>query len=117
MFNERVDEKSSEFRKIISPDNFIYKYKTEGIYPKDFRNDQDLIKLFKDLRDGNINPKEVLKDQINFKSDFKSKNKISVIQNVEIFFLRKKIIDFLEIILFSYLKLNTKQNMEKVLNY
>ena len=30
---------------------------------------QNLIYLFKDLRDGNINPKEVLKDQINFKSD------------------------------------------------
>ena len=53
----------------INPDNLIYKYKSERISPKDFRNYEDPIKLFKDLRDGNINPKEVLKDQINFKSD------------------------------------------------
>ena len=64
-----------------------------------------MTELFKDLRDGNINPKEVLKDQINFKSDLgeirkgnknsKSKYKISVTQNVEKFFdLREKIIDF-----------------------
>ena len=45
----------------------IYKYKTEGRSPKDFRNYQNPIELFKNLRDGNINPKEVLKDQINFK--------------------------------------------------
>ena len=44
----------------------IYKYKTKGISPKDFGNYQNPIELFKDLRDGNINPKEVLKDQINF---------------------------------------------------
>ena len=45
----------------------IYKYKTEARSPKDFRNYQNPIELFKNLRDGNINPKEVLKDQINFK--------------------------------------------------
>ena len=60
---------------------------------------QNLIDLFKNLRDDNKNPKEV-------------------IQNLEKFFdLREKIIMimifFLEIILFCYLKLNTKQNMEK----
>ena len=32
-----------------------------------------------------------------------------------VFDLKEKIIDFLEIILFYYLKLNTKQNMEKIL--
>ena len=64
-----------------------------------------MLELFKDLRDGNINPKEVLKDEINFKSDLgeiknvnsksKSEDQISVIQNVEKFFdLREKIIDF-----------------------
>ena len=37
--------------------------------PKDFRNYQNQIDLFKDLKDSNINSKEVLKDQINFKSD------------------------------------------------
>ena len=47
----------------------IYKCKTRGINPKDFRNYQNPIKSFKDLRDCNINPNEVLKDQMNFKSD------------------------------------------------
>ena len=46
-----------------------YKYKTEGKSPKDFRNYQNLIELFKSLRDGNVNPREVLKNQTNFKSD------------------------------------------------
>ena len=80
----------------------IYKYKTVGISPKDFRNYQNPIELFKDLRK---NPNEVLQDQINFKSDLgdmkkgnpksRSKDQISVIQNVEVFFhLRKKYIDF-----------------------
>ena len=37
-------------------------------------------------------------------------------QNVgNVFDLKEKIIDFLAIILFDYLKLNTKQNMEKIL--
>ena len=49
------------------------------------------IKRFKDLRDGNVNPKEVLKDQIDFKAnlneikkgntDLKSKDQVSVIPN------------------------------------
>ena len=60
----------------------IYKYKNEGISPKDFRSYQDPLKLFKDLRDGNINPKEVLKDQISFKSGLgkikKKKSKIKI---------------------------------------
>ena len=50
-------------------DNLTYKYKTEGISPNFFSSHQNLIKLFKDLRNGNINLKETLKDQINFKSD------------------------------------------------
>ena len=72
--------------------------------PKDFRNYQNQIDLFKDLKDSNINSKEVLKDQINVKSDLseikkeneksKSKDQISVMQNVEkCFDLRKKNID------------------------
>ena len=56
------------------------------------------------LRGTNIKPKEVLKNQINFKSDLgemkkipksKTENQISVIQNVQnVFDLRDKIIDF-----------------------
>ena len=68
----------------INPDNLIYKYKSERISPKDFRNYEDPIKLFKDLRDGNINPKEVLKDKIIFKSDIRVKKKEIQNQNQKI---------------------------------
>ena len=37
----------------------IYKYNTEGMSPKDFSNYENLIDLFKNWREGNINPKEV----------------------------------------------------------
>ena len=47
----------------------IYSYKTKGRIPKDFSNYQKSIGLFRNLRDGNINPKEALKNQTNFKSD------------------------------------------------
>ena len=72
IFNELLKERSSEFKdleKRINLDNLIYKYKNEEKSSKDFRNYQNPIDLFKDLNNGNINPKEVLKDQINFKSD------------------------------------------------
>ena len=103
----------------------IYKYKTEGISPKDFSNYQNLINLFINLRDGNANPRKVLKNQIDFKSYLgeikkgnpksKSEDQISVIKNVQNSFdLTEKLLIFLEIILFCYLKLNTKQNMKKV---
>ena len=42
VFNELVEERSSEFNNLekrINPDNLIYKHKTEGISPKGFRND------------------------------------------------------------------------------
>ena len=106
--NELVKERSSEFRdleKRINRDNSIYKYKSEEISPKDFRNHQNLIKLFEDLKDGNINPNEILKNQLKFKSDLgkikkenpksRSKDQISVIQSVDNFFLfKRKIINF-----------------------
>ena len=74
--------------------------------------------------DGNANPREVLKNQIDFKSNLgeikegnpksKSKDQISVIQNVQNFFnLKEKIITFFRGYSIWYLKLNTKQNMEK----
>ena len=60
------------------------------------KNYQNPIDLFIYLRDGKINPKEVLRNQINFKSDLgeikkgnpnlKSKDQIRVMQNVEHFF-------------------------------
>ena len=64
-FNKLVEEKYFEFKKLkqkINPNNLIYRYKTEGISPKDFSNYQNLIYLFISLRDGNINPREVIKD-------------------------------------------------------
>ena len=50
-------------KKELNIDNLIYKYKykPEGINPNNFRNHQNTIELFKNLRDGNINPKELLK--------------------------------------------------------
>ena len=78
----------------------IFQYETEGRSPKDFRNYHYPIELFKDLRDSNINPKEVLKDQIKIKTNLgeiktgntksKSEDQISVIQNVEFFFWFKR---------------------------
>ena len=51
----------------------IHRYKIEGMSPEDFSNYENLIDLFIDLRDGNINPREVLKDQIPLvKRTFKS---------------------------------------------
>ena len=50
-------------------ESVVQKNKTEGRSPKDFRNYQNLINLFNNLKDGNINPTEVLKNQINFKPD------------------------------------------------
>ena len=47
----------------------IYKYKIEEASLKDFSNYQNPIDLFIDLVDGNKNPREVLKDQINVKAD------------------------------------------------
>ena len=47
----------------------IYKYKTERKSWKDFSNYQNVMYLFIHLIDGNVNPQEVLKNQINFKSD------------------------------------------------
>ena len=53
---------SSKFRKKKEFWKFDVKYKSEGRYPKDFRNYQNPIRLFKDLRDGNVNPKKILKN-------------------------------------------------------
>ena len=67
IFNEFVQERSfvfQNFQKQINPNNLIYKYKTEGRSPKDFINYQNPIDLFINLRDGNINQKEVLKNQL-----------------------------------------------------
>ena len=40
----------------------LYTFKTDGNEPKDFGNYQMLLKLFEDLKNGNINRKDVLKN-------------------------------------------------------
>ena len=78
-------------QKTVNSDNFIYMYKTEEISPEDFTNYQNPIYLFKNLRDGNLNPREVLKNQNDLgeirKANPKSKSKdnISVIKMKKIF--------------------------------
>ena len=60
-FKKLVEEKSYEFQNLkekVNPNNLIYKYKTEGRSPKDFSNYQNLIDLFRNLRDGNENSKK-----------------------------------------------------------
>ena len=68
----------------------IYKYKTEGRSLKVFSNYQNPIALFRKL--SNVNPRKILKIQIDFKSDLgkikkgnpksKSEDQTSVIRNV-----------------------------------
>ena len=53
----------------INPNNVIYKCKPERRSPEEFNNYQNPIDLFTNFRDGNVRPREVLKKQINFKSD------------------------------------------------
>ena len=64
-------------KKRIDPDNLIYKYKNEGKSPKDFRNYQNLIYLFKSLRDFHLNPRGVLKNQRKFKSNLGEIRKVN----------------------------------------
>ena len=72
IFNRLVKERALKFSDIkdeIDTNNLVYTYKTDGNEPKVFRNYQALLKLFEDLRDGNINLKEMLKNQARFQSD------------------------------------------------
>ena len=50
-------------------DDLIQKHKAEGKSPKVFSVYQNPIDLFKNLKDSNMNPKEVLKNQITFESN------------------------------------------------
>ena len=69
-----------------------------------------MVDLFINLRGSNVNPKEVVKNLINFKSDLGEIRKGNPKSKTENWF-------FLEIILLCYLDLNTKQNMEGVSKY
>ena len=64
IFNKLLDERAYENNDLkdkINPNNLIYKFTTDGIDSKDCRIYRILVKLFKVLRDGDKNPKEVLK--------------------------------------------------------
>ena len=129
IFNGLVKERALEISGIkdkIGPNNLVYTFKTDGNEPKKFANYQTPLKLFEDLRDVNISPKEVLKNQTRFKSDVseiklggkRSPNQKNTIKNISDFFdLREKIIDFFRDYFFCYLKLSTKENTEKDLKY
>ena len=105
IFNRFVKKRALEFSDIKDKtdlDNLVYKFSGSENKPKDFRNYQLPMKLFEDLRDCYINPKEVLKGQGKFKSDLseikiegtKSINQKNTIKNITDFFdLREKITD------------------------
>ena len=48
----------------INADNLIYNHKTEGKSSKDFTRYQNPIDIFLNLSDGNVNPREVLKNWV-----------------------------------------------------
>ena len=61
ILNLRIQKKNLDY--------LIQKYKIEKTSSKNFSVYQNQIDLYKNLKDSNINPKEVLKNQINFESD------------------------------------------------
>ena len=70
VFNRLVEEKSYEFLNLkekINPNNLIYYYKNEGRRSKDFSGYQNSIDLLINLRDGYVNPREILKNIIELK--------------------------------------------------
>ena len=70
--NKFLAGNASEFDDItgkINSNKFINQFRTEKKIPKAFSDYRMPIELFEDLRDGNVDPKEVLKNQVKFKSD------------------------------------------------
>ena len=87
-----------------------------------------MVELFKTLRDGNVNPRKVLKNQNNFKPDLdkirkrypksRSEDQRNLIQNVENFFdLKEKIIEFFKDFFFLLLEAKYKVNIKKDSKY
>ena len=69
--NKLLKENPFEFHDLdngIYANNLICEFKHERRSSKHFRHYQNLIELFTSLRDGDVNPKEILKNQMNFKS-------------------------------------------------
>ena len=79
MKNKKKQDRASEFNNLdnkVDSYDLIYEIKTEWQSPKYFRDYQNSIALFKNLRHGNVNPKKVLKN---------NKKKLSIF--LEILFL------------------------------
>ena len=65
IFNRLVKERALELCDIKDKthrNNLDYNFKTSGNVPNDFGNGQMPLKLIENLRDSDINPKEVLKN-------------------------------------------------------
>ena len=72
IFSELLTKRAHEFdnsKNKISPNKLIYKFKTEGDSPEDFKDYWKPSELFENLRHGHLDSKEVLKSQIKFKLD------------------------------------------------
>ena len=118
IFNRLVKERALQFsdtKDKIDPNGLVYTFKTDGNETKDFGNYQMSSKLFEDLRDGDINSKDVLKNRARFKSDLseikigskKSPNQKNTIKSITNFFdLREKNIVFFRD--YSFLLSDTK---------
>ena len=75
----------SDIKYKIDLNNLVYTFKTDGNEPKDFRNFKAPLKLFEDLREGNINPKEALKSQARFaqvKAGYNSQSLLNEIRQI-----------------------------------
>ena len=67
-----MKEKVLEFADVkdkIDPNNLVYSFKSSENEPKDFGNHHMQLKLIEDVKDGNMNPKEVLKNEARFELD------------------------------------------------
>ena len=67
IFSKLLQEKAFEFNNLndkVNSNELTYQFKTEGRSLKDSRDYQNPTELFKNLKDGNVNSKEVLKSEI-----------------------------------------------------
>ena len=65
---KRLNKRVCDFENLkdkINPNKLIYNNKTEGNSLKDFRDYWELLELFENVRNDDVNPREVLKNQIN----------------------------------------------------
>ena len=67
ILSKLLQEKAFEFNNLndkINSNELTYQFKTEGRSLKDSRDYQNPTELLKNLKDGNVNSKEVLKSEI-----------------------------------------------------